>query len=74
MRSLKIDPKMAQKVWVFSSETDLGPSSCLLSCAWLSWAVLGLSRRWRVIKLVSVARDKIFKRVMFGSLGPILGC
>ena len=74
--TLKIDLEMAQKVWVFSSETDLGFSSCLLSCVLcvlLSWVFLMLSSRWRAIKLASLARDKIFKRAMFGSLGAVHG-
>ena len=72
MKSLKIDPEMVEKVWVFSSETDVVPSSCLLSCALLSCVILMLSWQWRAIKLMSLARDKIFKHVMFDSLGAVL--
>ena len=72
LRSILIDPEMVEKVWFFSSETDVVPSSCLLSCALLSCVILMLSWQWRAIKLMSLARNKIFKHVMFGSLGAVL--
>ena len=72
MKSLKIDPEMVEKIWVFSSKTDVVPSSCLLSCALLSYVTLMLSWQWRAIKLMSLACDKIFKHFMFASLGAVL--